>query len=438
MDSLSGYSGTSLKKLKEASVGIGDLIELKLASGPIRGTLVPRYLHDDDSHIVLKLKSGYNAGLRIDSILGIAKIGEGEKPAFVSPPLPKMRDGLPKVTVIGTGGTIASRVDYRTGAVHPAVSAAELYALMPELSSVAQVEPEVILSIYSENMEPADWEKITERVSKTVMDGASGVVITHGTDTMGYTAAALSFSLRGVPVPVVLVGAQRSSDRPSSDAYLNLIAAVSVAASADYSGVYVAMHADPSDRRVAVHLGTRVRKNHTSARDAFESVGIEPAAYWSPDGSATSQRLPRRGGDAEFRPQPKFESRVALIKFYPSMPKEMIDAVIKSGAKGIVLEGTGLGHVSRKLLESIIKYSSAGGIVCMTSQCVWGRVDMNVYDTGRDLLSAGVLPLEDTLAETALVKLMWSLANSSSPEETKRLMRSNLSGEMTERSEYQR
>src|SRR2546427_942685 len=142
MDSLSGYRGPSLNRLKEANVAIGDLIEVRLESGTIQGTLVPRYEHDDDSHVVLKLKSGYNTGLRVDSILKIARIGQGEKPGFASPPLPKITPGLPRIAVIGTGGTIASRVDYRTGAVHPAVSAEELYALMPELASVAQIEPE--------------------------------------------------------------------------------------------------------------------------------------------------------------------------------------------------------------------------------------------------------------------------------------------------------
>ncbi len=437
MDSLSGYRGRSLKKLREAGVSAGDLVELKLKTGSVRGTLVPRYQYDDDSHLVLKLKSGYNTGLSIDSIVSIVKIGQGEKPSFASPPPPRMKSGLPRVAIIATGGTIASRVDYRTGAVHPAVSAEELYALMPELADVAQIEPEVLLSIYSENMEPGHWEKIAERVSKRVKDGVSGVVITHGTDTMGYTSAALSFALHGIPVPVVLVGAQRSSDRPSSDAYLNLIGAVSIAANADISGVYLAMHADPSDGRIAVHLGTRVRKNHTSARDAFESVGIEPVAYWSSEGlSAQAAALPRRGGSGEFKPRPKFNDRVVLLKFYPSMPSEILAHVGSSGAKGVLLEGTGLGHVSSKFFEDIRKYTSKGGIACMTSQCVWGRVDMNVYDTGRDLQQVGVLPLEDTLPETALVKLMWVLANSESPDEARKLMQSNLSGEMTERSEY--
>ncbi len=424
--------------LKEAGVRIGDLIELELQSSSIRGILVPRYQYDDDSHIVLKLKSGYNTGLEVKSIRRVVRVGEGEKPAFITPGLPKMKKDLPRVAILGTGGTIASRVDYRTGAVHPATSTAELYALFPELADVAQIEPEVILSIYSENIEPEHWGEIAERVARAVTEGVSGVIITHGTDTLGYTAAALSFALQGVPVPVILVGSQRSSDRPSSDAYLNMIGAVTLAANGDFSGVYVAMHADESDREVAVHLATRVRKNHTSSRAAFESIGTHPVIRWSGTGtSVISQDLPRRRAAKAFEPRQRFESRVALLKFYPSMPPSIVESVTKSGVKGLVLEGSGLGHVAKKLLEPLRAYSSAGGVVCMTSQCIWGRVDMNVYDTGRDLTSVGVVPLDDILAETALTKLMWSLANTPSPEEAKRVMKSNLVGEVMARSEQE-
>jgi glutamyl-tRNA(Gln) amidotransferase subunit D len=266
-----------------------------------------------------------------------------------------------------------------------------------------------------------------------VAEGVDGVVVTHGTDTMGYTSAALSFALAGVPLPVVLVGAQRSSDRPSSDATLNLIGGVSVAARAPFAGVYVAMHADESDEKVAIHCGTRVRKNHTSRRDAFASIGAPPAAVWGRGGlESVDGSLPRRGAPA-FSPKFRFERRVRLLKFYPSMPASIIDVAASAGARGVVIEGTGLGHTSSGCVRALSRFVKGGRVAFMTSQCIFGRVDMNVYPTGRDLLRAGVVPLEDMLPETALAKTMWALGNSSTRGEAVRLMTENIAGEITSR-----
>ncbi len=377
--------------------------------------------------------------MSLERMRGLKRKSRGEKPSFKSPPRPRASPGLPKVAIFGTGGTIASRVDYRTGAVHPATTSEELYALIPELSQIARIEPEILFSLYSENIEPEDWTKIAEKVAQEVNNGVQGVVITHGTDTLGYTVAALSFALQGIPVPVVLVAAQRSSDRPSSDAVLNLIAGVSVAARADFAGVYLAMHANDSDGRVAIHAGTRVRKDHTSARSAFESIGVPLAAVWTDEGlQKTRQDLPKRGDGAGFTPKSKFDSRVALLKFYPSLPTRIFDSIVQPGTKAVVLEGTGLGHINSKNIPRIREFIRSGGLAFMTSQCIRGRVDMNVYDTGRDLLAAGVTPLDDMLAETALVKAMWVLGNSHSTEEAKSLMSKNLAGEINERTLHSR
>ncbi len=434
MADLAGYRGSALRFLRKARASVGDILEVTTDWGSISGTLVPRYEYDDDWHVVLKLPSGYNVGLDV-SRLRTAKIkAKGEKPAFEPPPAPRSKAKLPRVLIIGTGGTIASRVDYRTGAVHSAVSAEELYALIPELSEIARIEPEILFSIYSENMGPLNWTKLARRVAKAVAEGLRGVVITHGTDTLGYTAAALSFALQEIPIPVVLTAAQRSSDRPSSDAADNLIGAVSVAARATFSGVYVAMHLSESDDGIAIHRGTRVRKNHTSARDAFESVGVPLAAVWRSNGlEQVDASLPERRGKAGYRAKARFEARVALLKFYPSMPTLLIDNLRKAGTRAIVLEGSGLGHVNSRNIAAVRNLAAKGRLVFMTSQCINGRVDMNVYDTGRDLLAAGAVPLEDMLAETALVKAMWALGNSRKVEDAKRLMTSNLAGEVTPR-----
>ncbi len=432
MEDLSGYRGDALRFLRGAGAAIGDVLEVRTPWGLVTGTLVPRYLYGDGDHVVLKLRSGYNVGLSVSGLKEARVVAKGEKPSFSSPPPPRPAKGLPRVLILGTGGTIASRIDYRTGAVHPAVSSSDLHSLVPELSAVARVEPEIMFDVFSENMTPEHWTKLARRIERAVRDGADGVVVTHGTDTMGYTAAALSFALAGVPVPVIIVGAQRSPDRPSSDGPLNLAAAVSVAGGAGFAGVYVAMHLGESDDRVAFHSGTRVRKNHTSRRDAFVSVGVPLAAVWGRSGlEYVSDGLPKRGG--EFRARPKFDGRAALVKFYPSMPGSVVASLRREGVRGIVVEGTGLGHVSKEVAAELGRFVKAGGMACMTSQCINGRVDLNVYTTGRDLTELGILPLEDMLAETALVKAMWALGNGATVAKARELMATNLAGEVTAR-----
>ena len=433
MDELAGYRGKALELLRKSGAKVGDVVELATDWGSVTGTLVPRYLYNDESHVVLKLGSGYNVGLSIKKLKEVKLVRKGEAPKFAPGPPPKPGKGLPRVLIISTGGTIASRVDYRTGAVHPVVSSAELHSLIPELSGLADIETEVMFSVYSENIEPANWSRLAVRVGRAVKQGFDGVVITHGTDTLGYTSAALSFALRGVPIPVVMVAAQRSSDRPSSDATLNLIGGVSVAASAGFSGVYVAMHLNTTDDKVAVHSGTRVRKNHTSSRAAFQSVGVPLAAVWGKGGiEYVDSSLPARGKAAGFTPKPRFQPRVALVKFYPSMPPGVMRAV-SSGMRAVVVEGTGLGHVNSRGVTVLKRYVSRGKLAFMTSQCINGRVDLNVYDTGRDLLRAGVVPLGDMLSETALVKAMWVTGNTRSSAKATEMMTQNLAGELTER-----
>jgi glutamyl-tRNA(Gln) amidotransferase subunit D len=426
-----GYRGLSLAFLRRARVAEGDVVEARLHWGVVKGTIIPRYQNQDDSFIVLKLPSGYNLGIHLKKIKSLKKLASGEKPKFARQPLPKPKKGLPLVAILGTGGTIASRVDYRTGAVHPAISANDLYALVPELSEIARIEPQILFNIYSEDIEPMHWTKLAERVAAAVRNRARGVVITHGTDTMGYTAAALSFALQGVPVPVVLVGSQRSSDRPSSDAVLNLIGAVYVAANAEFSGVYVAMHSGIDDDKISFHLGTRVRKNHSSSRDAFQSIGLEPVAYWSSSGLEVARAdLPRRTPTKNFRPRIRFDGRVSLIKSHPALSQSLLGSLNRSGMRAIIIEGTGLGHIANKCIPTIRNFIERGGFVGMTTQCIWGRVNMNVYNTGRDLLRIGVVPLEDMLAETAFAKAMWVFANFRSTKLVSTLMKSNLAGEI--------
>jgi glutamyl-tRNA(Gln) amidotransferase subunit D len=271
-------------------------------------------------------------------------------------------------------------------------------------------------------------------VAKHIGKRAQGVVVTHGTDTMGYTAAALSFALQNLPVPVVLVGAQRSEDRPSSDAALNLIGAVVAAVKAPFAEVALAMHESVSDEAVILHRGTKVRKLHTSRRDAFKTVNASPLAKVL-DGKVimlTDNYCPRNP-QKKLGLKPDFEEMVALLKFYPSMNPELIKWHVDTGYKGLVLEGTGLGHIRQECFSAVKNAIENGLIVAMASQCIWGRVNMNVYTNGRDLLTLGVIPLEDMLAETALVKLMWSLGQTKDVEEAKRLLTTNVATEVSAR-----
>jgi glutamyl-tRNA(Gln) amidotransferase subunit D len=433
-EELLGYKGEALKLLKQAKAAVGDILRVKKDNETYEGILIPRSEYGDDKHIVIKLKTGYNIGIKITEATKIEKTGAGTKPTFTAPPLPQQKPNMPKVAIISTGGTIASRVDYRTGAVRPALSASDLYSVVPELSEIATIDAEILFSIFSENITCKHWTQLAETVAKHIEKGENGVAIAHGTDTMGYTAAALSFALQDLPVPVILVGSQRSADRPSSDAASNLTGAVKAAARAPFAEVALAMHEAPSDKAIVLHRGTKVRKCHTSRRDTFKSINTEPLAKVE-NGSIImcTQSYRKRDTARKLVLKPDFEEKVALLKFYPNFTPDIIDHLVSKGYKGIVLEGTGLGHINHACLDAVRNAIEKGVIAAMTSQCIWGRVDMNVYDTGRDFLNAGVIPLEDMLSETALVKLMWTLGQTNKPDEARKLLTTNIAGEISPR-----
>ncbi len=429
-----GYKGEALAAIQRGGCKVGDKVRVSVEGKTYEGILIPRPESGDNKHLVVKMKSGYNIGVRLASNMKIEKIGKGTKPTFVSPPLPQQRPDLPKVIIMSTGGTIASRVDYRTGAVRSAISARDLYGVVPELADIAQVDTQIILSIYSENMTQKHWTQIATAAAENIENGAEGVVIAHGTDTMAYTAAALSFAMQNLPVPVVVVGAQRSSDRPSSDAATNLIGAVKAAAFGSFAEVVIAMHETVADTTIVINRGTRVRKCHTSRRDTFKPVNALPIARVDGQGiSMLDGDYRKRDPSAKLLLKPKFSDKVALVKFYPGLDPAVIDWYVEKGFRGILLEGSGLGHVSKLCFDAVQNAVHHRVVVALGSQCIWGRVNMNVYDTGRDLLERGVVPADDMFPETALVKLMWSLGQTSEPEEAKRLFKTNIAGELSTR-----
>jgi len=433
-DEFSGYKGEAQEAIRKAEVEIGDLIRITKDDTVYEGILIPRSEYADEKHIVLKLKSGYNIGVRITPYTKIMRIGKATKPTFSPPQLPKQQENLPKVSIISTGGTIASRVDYRTGAVRPALTASDLYSVVPELANIARIDTQILFSLFSENITPKHWTQIANVTAKHIAEGADGIVIAHGTDTLGYTAAALSFALQNLPVPIILVGSQRSADRPSSDAATNLIGAVTAAANAPFAEVAIAMHETPSDDSITLHRGTKVRKCHTSKRDAFKSINTPPIA------KIQNQKITMQIEDYKKRDpirkltlKTEFNEKVTLLKFHPGMNPKIISWYVENDYKGIILEGTGLGHVGNYCYEALKNAIKQGILIAMTSQCIWGRVNMNVYDTGRDLLAIGIIPLEDMLAETALVKLMWVFGQTKDVEEAKKLLKTNIAGEFSPR-----
>ena len=440
----SGYRGKALGALAKASCEVGDIIRVTKEGRIFEGILIPRSETGQDDLIVVKLRSGYNVGVQLTADMKIERVGKGAKPKFAPPPIPEQKPNLPKVVILSTGGTIASRVDYRTGAVRSALSASDLYGVVPELSDIARIETEIIFSLFSENITPKHWTTIAKTVAERISQGAGGVVIAHGTDTMAYTAAALSFALQNLPVPVILVGAQRSSDRPSSDAATNLIGAVTAAANAPFAEVALAMHETISDTNIVLHRGTKVRKCHTSRRDTFKPVNAAPIARVLSERlnissssrhqlSMLTESFQKRDPAKKLVLKPDFSDKVALVKFHPGLDPTVIDWYVDKGFKGILLEGSGLGHVGNYCFDSLRKANEHGVLVALASQCIWGRVNMHVYDTGRDLLNLGVIPLDDMFPETALVKLMWVFGQTNDPTEARKLLTNNIAGEFSPR-----
>jgi glutamyl-tRNA(Gln) amidotransferase subunit D len=388
-------------------------------------------------NIVIKLDSGYNVGIRPENveIEVVSRAGALKEPGMrAGAKEGKKEERLPLLAILSTGGTIASKVDYRTGAVSPQFSTEDLLEAIPELGAIANIKGKVVYSILSENMRAEYWQKLAAEVYNEIKSGADGIIVTHGTDTMCYTAAALAFMVR-TPVPIVLVGSQRSSDRPSSDAIMNAICAAKVACS-DLAEVVVVMHGGTSDDFCAIHRGTKVRKMHTSARDAFQSINDDPIGtvqYNAGDVEhirvdLSADRIKR--GERELELRNKLDPKCALIKFYPGADPAILNYFVEQGYRSVVLEGTGLGHVSAEWIPAVRNAVKRGIPVVMTSQCLYGAICDRVYDTGRDLLQAGIIEGDDMLPETALVKLMWVLGQTRDMEEVRRMMQENVAGEI--------
>lgn len=410
----------------------GDRVRVTRGGSTVQGTVLPS---STSAHLVIKRPGGYNVG--IDRETASVEILErevtsldSESPTAGETSTVEIDDALPTISLLSTGGTIASTVDYRTGAVSPRFDVGDVLAVIPELRELANYRGRVVSNILSENMTPAVWQQLADAIEAEIRAGTDGIVVMHGTDTMQYSASAMAFMLDS-PVPIVFTGSQRSADRPSSDNVMNAVCAVS-AATADIADVLVCMHASTSDDHCALHRGTRVRKNHTSRRDAFETVGRSPLAtveYESREVSIQEGREFVSRGEQELQVRSGLNENVELLKFTPAADPDRLATC--ADLDGVVIEGTGLGHVNEDWRDVVWDLTETGTHVVMTSQCLEGRVCDRVYETGRDLIDAGVIEAGDTLPETALVKLMWAIEHADTVGET---MRRSLAGELTEHS----
>jgi glutamyl-tRNA(Gln) amidotransferase subunit D len=413
---------------------MGQRVELTDADGRSwSGTIVPPHELSGDAIVPLKLESGYNVGVRVGPgsryhVLG-ATASPPTRPA--APPARASGGDEGGVVVLTTGGTIASRVDYETGGVRPVHTEAEILEFYPELEKTGAVRVEPVFDRLSENVVPRDWVTLAERSAAALAGGARGVVIAHGTDTLGFTASALSFLLQDLTGPVVLVGAQRSPDRPSSDGPGNLAAAVAVARHAGLGEVVAVMHSGLSDSRFAIHRGNRVRKMHSSRRDAFQTRNSEPLG-WVEEGTVHLRPEARPAAGGPTRCDGPIDEAGGLLWSYPGLTPEAADRFSRP-LRGVVLAGTGLGHVGTVHLDWIREAVARGTVVAMTTQCLAGEVDPYVYATGRELLRAGVTYLGDLLPETAYTKMLWALGHAADPTAVRALLLQDRAGEFEAR-----
>jgi len=431
-ENLKGYKGKAKELLEKNKIEIWDILQIKTDEGDYEGILLPRNEYSAPGFIEIKLENNYNIGINALNIKEIKKIGKREANYKIPEKEFPINKKLPNIKLLGTGGTVASRLDYTTGAVIPSFTPGELFSAVPELAEICNLETEIVFEILSENMRPEYWQKLAEKVVDAANSGKDGVVIGHGTDTMGFTSAALSFMLKNLSIPVVLVGSQRSSDRPSSDAAMNLIKATTVATS-DIAEVVVCMLGSSAHEYGLIHRGTVVRKMHFSVRHTFRTIDDIPLGMIQNRKIKMFNNSYRRRNKSKTVAETKFEKKVALLFSYPGMDNEMIHFYVDKGYRGIVLAGTGLGHVSTEIYESIERAIQEGITVLMTVQTLHGFTGMNVYSTGRELLNYGVIPGRNILPETGYVKLGWVLGQTSDPKEIKELLLTNIAGEFIDR-----
>ena len=414
---------------------LGDYVEVKTNTELVQGILMPS---NQEDVVVIKLDNGYNVGVERKDVLSMRLKKQKETLKDINKPSPEKKKGLKNIVVLHTGGTIASKVDYKTGGVVAQFSAADLIEMVPEIQHVANVDTELVANMMSEDIGFDEYKLIISAIEKNVKNKVDGIIIGHGTDTLGYTVAALTFAFEKINIPVLIVGAQRSPDRGSSDAAMNLLCAAKFIVNSDFVGVAVCMHHTSGDDYCAILPGTKTRKMHTSRRDAFKAINDSPIALINyTDGKIKfiKEDYSKKSKDNELIIKREFSENVGLMKVHPQMDNKLFSFFAKNYS-GFVIEGTGMGHAPTNLGENNLKnyeilreFISNGGIVAVTSQCLNGAVSPLVYTNLRRLSNIGCIFCEDMLPETAYIKLSWLLGNYPK-EKVKELMGKNLRGEI--------
>ncbi len=430
-----GYQGFVKKRLLEKQLGVWSVVRVKKGNAVYEGVILPRNEHTSAGYLVIKVDTGYNIGIHLTEDCELEEIGY-KKGIYKLPEVHvEFKPQLPNVTLLGTGGTVASRVDFLTCAVLPAFTPEELFSAVPELMNICNLTPRKIFGILSENMKPEFWVKTAQEIMNEFRKGANGVIIGHGTDTMAFTASALSFMLQNLAAPVVIVGSQRSSDRPSSDGPLNIINASTIAAHGDLAEVVVCMHGNTNDSYNLIHRGVRVRKMHSSRRDAFRTLTDIPLGMIDTNQNITffKSDYKHRGNIADTWLNDKIDDRVAMLYFYPGMNSDILESVVDKGYHGVIMIGTGLGHVSSYMFSALERAKEAQIPICIVVEPLYGFVNLRVYETGRDMLARGIVEGGNMTPETAYAKMIWVLGQTRDYKEVNRLMATNLRGEITDR-----
>lgn len=330
-----------------------------------------------------------------------------------------------RILMMSTGGTLAS--SHSENGLSPGLHSSEILSRIEGLTAGFEVDEEELFMLDSSNMQPEEWTLIAQRVYERRLD-YDGIVIIHGTDTLAYTASALSFALPGIEIPVVLTGSQVSIENPIADATENCRAALHMAASG-CPGVYVAFN-----RKII--LGTRASKVRTRSFDAFESIDHPYAARINSGGLVLNPEVVqyvRSGlwGQAELRS--RFCTDVFLLKLFPGISPGIFRQLVKMGVRGIYIEAFGIGGLPferRNLIEAIRETVEAGVIVAVGSQCLYEGSDFTVYEVGRQALDCGVIETGNMTTESAVTKLMWALGQYDEPEKVREIMETNLLGEL--------
>ncbi len=429
----------------------GDFVEVVTADETVTGTLLQSPELEKDV-VIIKFSSGYNIGISKDKIKKISLLPQPqqkereEKETTAAAATTAKKQKLPKISILHTGGTIASKVDYRTGAVYSSFKPEDLLGMFPELAEIAQFDSVFISNMWSDDLRFKHFELIAKAIEKEAKKGVGGIIIGIGTDNLAVASAAMAFIAETTPIPIIFVGAQRSSDRGSSDAAANLTCAATFIAKSDFSGVAICMHENMSDNDCLILPACKTQKLHTSRRDAFRPVNTTAIArinYNSRSVTMLRKDYQKKDNDRKLSLKPKMEEKVGLLKIHVNMFPEQFSFF--KGYKGLVIEGTGLGHtpgqvpnelatIHKKIYPAIKSVIDSGCVVVMTSQCLYGRVQMHVYDKGTDLTKLGIIPGEDMLPNTAFAKLAWLLGNYNKKEVCE-LITKNLRGEISERTE---